>query len=317
MPSTGSWPAVSGVPFWQPLDFARLCNLLDVRVIDFYNRGFAVIFLPFGVFSLGTLAVGLAQLCAATGRSGSRTTRRRAGRQGKPKIPFAVVRRHSTRGFGQSDAFLVRPVGRLHWLPALRVRRNLVCGLGLNTPQRIVRRRSGRVVFGNRRGLVIRRQRTCPGQAAAAGRRRRHRRRFAPRGGSRPVENLGDNRRFGGSRVSLRSAPTVSLRDPQSAVCRSCSLKFRGTASNFESRLFFNAPKQIGALWLPAGERRSTMVAGLLARLLRWVWILAVVRMRKEGIRTLGGLLNALRERRLLDLSFCSSRRWSGSFLDC
>ena len=35
-----------------------------------------------------------------------------------------------------------------------------------------------------------------------------------------------------------------------------------------------------------------------------WVWILAVVRMREEGIRTLGGLLNALRERRLLDLEF-------------
>ena len=36
--------------------FARLCNLLDVRVIDFYNRGYSVVFIPFGVLSLGTTA---------------------------------------------------------------------------------------------------------------------------------------------------------------------------------------------------------------------------------------------------------------------
>jgi hypothetical protein len=62
IPSTG----LDGLPYvpyhygshWI---FARLCNLLDVRVIDFYNRGFPIVFIPFGVLSLGTVAVSLAQ----------------------------------------------------------------------------------------------------------------------------------------------------------------------------------------------------------------------------------------------------------------
>lgn len=41
--------------------FARLCNLLDVRVIDFYTRAYRVVFVPFGVFSLGVFAVTLAR----------------------------------------------------------------------------------------------------------------------------------------------------------------------------------------------------------------------------------------------------------------
>ena len=41
--------------------FARLCNLLDVRVIDFYSRGYRVLFVPFGVFCLGIFTVTLAE----------------------------------------------------------------------------------------------------------------------------------------------------------------------------------------------------------------------------------------------------------------
>ena len=41
--------------------FAQLCNLLDVRVIDFYARGYRVVFVPFGVLSLGTFAASMAQ----------------------------------------------------------------------------------------------------------------------------------------------------------------------------------------------------------------------------------------------------------------
>ena len=37
--------------------FAAVSNLLHVRVIDFYNRGYPVVFVPFGVFSLATLAL--------------------------------------------------------------------------------------------------------------------------------------------------------------------------------------------------------------------------------------------------------------------
>jgi len=57
---------LDGVPFvpyhfgsnWL---FAQLCNLLDVRVIDFYSRGYRVVFLPFGVYCLGVFASSLMQ----------------------------------------------------------------------------------------------------------------------------------------------------------------------------------------------------------------------------------------------------------------
>ena len=57
---------LDGVPF-QPYHFgshwlfARLCNLLDVRVIDFYSRGYRVVFVPFGVFCLSTFAAAVAE----------------------------------------------------------------------------------------------------------------------------------------------------------------------------------------------------------------------------------------------------------------
>jgi len=40
--------------------FAQLCNVLDVRVIDFYTRGYRVVFVPLGVLSLGTFAASAA-----------------------------------------------------------------------------------------------------------------------------------------------------------------------------------------------------------------------------------------------------------------
>jgi hypothetical protein len=62
VPSTG----LDGLPyvpyhFGSHWIFARLCNVLDVRVIDFYNRGYPVLFIPFGVLCLGTAALGLAR----------------------------------------------------------------------------------------------------------------------------------------------------------------------------------------------------------------------------------------------------------------
>ena len=62
VPSTG----LDGLPyvpyhFGSHWIFARLCNVLDVRVIDFYNRGYPVVFIPFGVLCLGTAALGLAR----------------------------------------------------------------------------------------------------------------------------------------------------------------------------------------------------------------------------------------------------------------
>jgi hypothetical protein len=62
VPSTG----LDGLPyvpyhFGSHWIFARLCNLLDVRVIDFYNRGYPILFIPFGVLSLGSAGLALSQ----------------------------------------------------------------------------------------------------------------------------------------------------------------------------------------------------------------------------------------------------------------
>ena len=59
------------------------------------------------------------------------------------------------------------------------------------------------------------------------------------------------------------------------------------------------------------------MVAGLLARLLRLGMDPRGQCEVLKGIRTLGGLLNALRERRLLNLEFLFIAALKGSFLDC
>jgi hypothetical protein len=41
--------------------FAAVSNLLHVRVVDFYNRGYPVVFVPFAAFSLATLALIIGQ----------------------------------------------------------------------------------------------------------------------------------------------------------------------------------------------------------------------------------------------------------------
>jgi hypothetical protein len=53
--------------------FARLSNLLDVPVIDFYNLAYPVIFCPFVTFSLLTFAVSIAEIWRGPGRALERT----------------------------------------------------------------------------------------------------------------------------------------------------------------------------------------------------------------------------------------------------
>ena len=51
--------------------FAAVSNLLHVRVIDFYNRGYPVVFVPFGVFSLATLALTIGRRFRSAAQSAS------------------------------------------------------------------------------------------------------------------------------------------------------------------------------------------------------------------------------------------------------
>jgi hypothetical protein len=54
--------------FGSPWIFARVSNLLDLPVIDFYNLAYPVIFAPFVVFSLLTFAVSVGEIWRGSGR---------------------------------------------------------------------------------------------------------------------------------------------------------------------------------------------------------------------------------------------------------
>jgi hypothetical protein len=110
VPSTG----FDGVPFlyyhfgshWL---FAQLCNLLDVRAIDFYTRGYRVVFVPFGLLSLGTFAACLVQ------------QRRRAAAALTSTFPATGVENDSASRLGSVDGAMavprvVRPVGVFFWI---------------------------------------------------------------------------------------------------------------------------------------------------------------------------------------------------------
>ena len=80
--------------------FAGISNLLHVRVIDFYNRGYAVVFVPFGVFSLATLATRPLDAAAV-----------------RPRKRLAFGRRAGTRT-RRADCHIdqpLRPIGPLFW----------------------------------------------------------------------------------------------------------------------------------------------------------------------------------------------------------
>jgi hypothetical protein len=112
VPSTG----LDGLPyipyhFGSHWIFARLCNLLDVRVIDFYNRGYPIVFVPLGIFSLGTFAVSLAQTWRGFGTrpevKETAETRAASGTEDSPNS--APLRAHG----------MLRPIGPLFWFVLL------------------------------------------------------------------------------------------------------------------------------------------------------------------------------------------------------
>ena len=105
--------------------FAAASNLLHVRVIDFYNRGYPVVFVPFGMFSLATLALAI----------GFRSVRRRND------FPSASGLGHGTSRVGPLcdripaadwTSLLVRHGGRFYRFGALRRRRHAGVGMNVN-----------------------------------------------------------------------------------------------------------------------------------------------------------------------------------------
>ena len=80
--------------FGSPWIFARVSNLLDVPVIDFYNLAYPVIFAPFVTFSLLTFAVSAGEIWRGSGRVPEPSSREavrssRTGGSGAPDLPTA------------------------------------------------------------------------------------------------------------------------------------------------------------------------------------------------------------------------------------
>src|SRR5580692_10193492 len=69
--------------------FARVSNLLDLPVIDFYNLAYPVIFAPFVTFSLLTFAVSVGEIWRGPGRITEPLSREavRSSRMGGPAVP--------------------------------------------------------------------------------------------------------------------------------------------------------------------------------------------------------------------------------------
>jgi hypothetical protein len=75
--------------------FARISNLLDLPVIDFYNLAYPVIFAPFMTFSLLTFAVSVAEIWRAPSRLTEPSSRGAFGsaRVGKASVPHLLTAR--------------------------------------------------------------------------------------------------------------------------------------------------------------------------------------------------------------------------------
>jgi hypothetical protein len=69
--------------------FARVSNLLDLPVIDFYNLAYPVIFAPFVTFSLLTFAVSVAEIWRGSGHVPEPSSREAVGssKRGRPGVP--------------------------------------------------------------------------------------------------------------------------------------------------------------------------------------------------------------------------------------
>jgi hypothetical protein len=304
VPSTG----FDGVPFlpyhfgshWL---FAQLCNLLDVRVIDFYSRGYRVVFVPFGVLSLGTFAASLMQ-----GR------RRDAGPLESPATGVENRGGNDVESVGGALAAAnrSRPVGPLFWLIVWTGYVSFMPYPPFLTPiyawSEIIVSESYAL------GVAV----SLLGLAWA----------WSFFQGLRDRQN-----RWSGevvaSAVFLAGLMAVIgvMKISQMAILAAVAVFFFVRLKWYRSPVFNVLLAAVAAgvccvLWLtldttfpkatnvymPFGFVRNCVEPQLWPYFwlfyYAWLWIVAAVRLREEGIRTLSDLANALRGRRLLDLEF-------------
>jgi hypothetical protein len=283
---------LDGVPF-QPYHFgshwlfARLCNLLDVRVIDFYSRGYRVLFVPFGVFCLGTFAVALAEARSKSQATGSDD----AGQEAAPRSWTA---------------------GPLFWFIVLTAYVSFMPYPPSGTPiyawSSIIISESYAVAMAV----------SLLGLAWAIS--------F--------FQGLGPRSSPGALPavaavvcVVLLVAALSMLKVSQAALLVAAAVFFFVRLGWYRSLLFATCTAAVAVsgyylLRFSVNPHLSEVTRGLLPfEFIRssvepelwpyfwlfyyaWLWIVTAVRVRQEGIRTLGDLVNGLRGRRLLDLEF-------------
>jgi hypothetical protein len=284
---------LDGVPF-QPYHFgshwlfARLCNLLDVRVIDFYSRGYRVVFVPFGVFCLGSFAVALAEARSISRLSDSEDADR------------AVVPRSWT-------------AGALFWFIVLTAYVSFMPYPATGTPiyawsSIIISESYAVAVAVSLLGLAWAVSFFQGSLAARASR------------GLLPAWTAT-------CFVVLLMAVLSLLKVSQSAILVAAVVFFFVRLAWHRSMLFSACSVaaavggycllrvsvnphlgEVARRLLPFEFVRSSVERELWPYFwlfyYAWLWIVTAVRMRQEGIRTLGDLVSSVRRRRLLDLEF-------------
>lgn len=199
---------LDGVPF-QPYHFgshwlfARLCNLLDVRVIDFYSRGYRVVFVPFGVFCLSTFAAAVAEA--------------RSLRESRAGLDLPIIRRRGCRSSDRTSVLdnrrtlLVHRSDGLPELPALSRGWHTDLRVEQRYYQRVVCRGGGDFAARARLGnLVLPGRRHAIGAQAVANS-GSHRLRRAAHGRAQHAQGVAIHNSGGGGRFLFCAAGVASL----------------------------------------------------------------------------------------------------------
>jgi hypothetical protein len=289
VPSTG----LDGLPyvpyhFGSHWIFARLCNVLDVRVIDFYNRGYPVLFIPFGVLCVGTTALGLA----------------RRWRHDAAPVNAGPI----------SEAAESQPIGALFWLLVsvgyigfLPYASNFMPINGWNS---IVTSESYALAVAVSL-LVIGAVWSFVSDVFSSGNR--------PRAADLVVGALLLIALVGALgllkiSVMIVLAAAAGYLVLRLGLFRSVWLDLLAIAVILTTGVAYQAAADPGyfvlgeSRFVPFGFPRANIEPQWWPEYwlvyYAWLWILAAVRLRQEGVRTLGDLCDAWRARRLLDLEF-------------
>jgi hypothetical protein len=283
--------------------FGRLSNLLDARVINFYNRGYAVVFIPLGVFSLATLAVTTAERWRSAGGS-------RGWSEAQTALPEIAG---STEDGGERLSSTIgpsRPIGLPFWLLLfvgyvgfLPYAANVMPASAWNT--NIIGESYSLAVTVSLLGTAVAWQFF---EGLLAGRR------------WRPLDSvagivlaallgligllkisvmlvLAGAGFYFFVRLRLYRRATVWALLPAAAVSIWCALRLTANPGYAQTTGFVPFGFLRGSVewqWWPYSW----------AILYAWVWGVAAVRLSEQEVHTLGQLANALRQGRLLDIEF-------------